>query len=263
MGDCGGCTGVAMNSDAYDAWVAADTSRVPWTSVAGKPWFVRETAYSQPLASYKAGCWLTTAWDGGWQGTTIDGQRIGFNFDDPPNLCHYCFTDYLCSRNGAEAFLATVGTYDQVVKLTASDAAAGDNFGQSVAIAGNTIVVGATQESNQGTGSAYVLRTNDGGATYAQVAKLTASDAAAGDNFGISVAIDGNTIVIGAHYDDDAGFDSGSVYVFHTSDGGVTYAQVAKLTASDAAEDDFFGGSVAIDGQKVVVGAYNLSLIHI
>ena len=88
--------------------------------------------------------------------------------------------------------------YAQLAKLVASpDAAAGDFFGISVAIDGNTVVAGAYSAGTGG--AAYVLRTTDGGATYAQVAKLTASDAAAGDHFGKSVAIDGNTIVVGAN----------------------------------------------------------------
>ena len=146
-------------------------------------------------------------------------------------------------------------TYDEVAKLTAADAAAEDLFGFSVAIDGNTVVVGARYDDDAGSmsGSAYVFLTTDGGATYDQVAKLTAADAAAEDQFGVSVAIDGDTIVIGA-YKDNSG--RGSVYVFRTTDGGATYGQVAKLTASDAAEDDRFGGSVAINGDTIVIGAY-------
>ena len=146
--------------------------------------------------------------------------------------------------------------YQEVAKLVASDAATGDNF-CSVAIDGNTIVVGAYQDDRGGSGSAYVLRTSDGGATYVEVAKLTAADAAAEDFFGFSVAIDGNTVVVGARYDDDAGSMSGSAYVFLTTDGGATYDQVAKLTAADGAAEDQFGVSVAIDGDTIVIGAYN------
>ena len=141
-------------------------------------------------------------------------------------------------------------TYGQVAKLTASDAAAGDYFGWSVAVDGATIVVGAPNGE-----AAYVFRTTDGGATYDQLAKLTASDAAEGDRFGISVAIDGNTVVVGAQYDDDGGSNSGAVYVFRTTDGGATYGQMAKLTASDAAVGDYFGWSVAISNGTVVAGA--------
>ena len=149
-------------------------------------------------------------------------------------------------------------TYAQMAKLTASDAAAGDCFGTSVAIDGNTVVVGASgdDDGGSGSGSAYVFRTTDGGATYVEVAKLTASDAASNDWFGVSVAIDGDTLVIGAWGDDHGGFYAGSAYVYRTSDGGATYDQVAKLTASDAASMDLFGEFVAIDGTTVVVGAY-------
>ena len=74
------------------------------------------------------------------------------------------------------------------------------------------------------------------------------------DAFGISVAIDGDTIVVGS-YGGDIGTNSGSAYVFRTSDGGATYVEVAKLTAADAAAGDEFGRSVAIDGDTIVVGA--------
>ena len=107
--------------------------------------------------------------------------------------------------------------FPELVKLVASDAAAVDYFGSSVAIDGGTVVVGAT---GAGTGGAvYVLRTTDGGATYDQVAKLTAADGAASDTFGGSVAIDGVTIVVGACCDDDGGSNSGSAYVFEDESG--------------------------------------------
>ena len=79
---------------------------------------------------------------------------------------------------------------------------------------------------------------------YAELAKLVAADAAAHDSFGNSVAIDGDTVVIGADADDDGGSKSGSVYVFRTIDGGATYGQAAKLTAADAAAGDEFGSMV-------------------
>ena len=142
--------------------------------------------------------------------------------------------------------------------MTAADVATGDWFGRSVALDGGTIVVGADDDDDGGTdsGSAYIFRTDDGGTTYGQVAKLTASDAAAVDGFGWAVAIDGDTVVVGAWRDADAGTDSGSAYVFRTTDGGATYGQVAKLTAADAAYAAYFGASVAIDGDTTVVGAY-------
>jgi len=85
-----------------------------------------------------------------------------------------------------------------------------------------------------------------------QIAKVTASDAADSDYFGISVSIDGEYVVVGAYRDDDNGTDSGSAYLYKiASDDTVT--QVAKLTASDADSYDYFGRSVSIDGSYVVV----------
>ncbi len=150
--------------------------------------------------------------------------------------------------------------WDQVAKLTASDGAADDAFGYSVAISGDTIVVGAYQDDDNGSdsGSAYVFGRNQGGAdAWGQVAKLLASDGADNDYFGRSVAISGDTVVVGANQDDDNGSDSGSAYVFQRNQGGAdAWGQVAKLLASDGADGDRFGASVAISGDTVVAGAY-------
>ena len=143
-------------------------------------------------------------------------------------------------------------------KLTADDGADDDEFGYSVAIDGNTAVVGAPG-SNTNAGAAYVF-TKDSDDAWSPAATLTASDGAANDEFGISVAIDGNTIVVGARQDDTR---NGAAYVFTKSPDSVwandenqTYKrETAKLTASDAAADDKFGISVAIDGNTIVVGA--------
>eukprot|EP00729_Bicosta_minor_P004642 gene4642-7883_t len=151
-------------------------------------------------------------------------------------------------------------TWTEVAKLVASDAAEYDYVGYSVAISGSTAVVGAFGDDGSGpdSGSAYVFQASDGGATWTEVAKLVASDAAEYDYFGRSVAISGSTAVVGAYEDNDGGTNSGSAYVFQTSDGGATWTEVAKLVASDAASFDYFGYSVAISGNTAVVGAYGV-----
>ena len=147
-------------------------------------------------------------------------------------------------------------------KLTASDGAVNDEFGHSVAVDGDTVVVGAHQDNDNGTnsGSAYLFTKpkTDGWTSATQTAKLTASDGAGFDVFGYSVAVDGDTVVVGAYRDDDNGFGSGSAYLFTKPDksGWATDTETAKLTASDGAVDDYFGYSVAVDGDTVVVGAY-------
>ncbi len=144
----------------------------------------------------------------------------------------------------------------ELTKLTASDGAAGDQFGFSVAISGDTVVVGAYQDgvgANAHQGSAYVfVRT---GVSWTQQAKLTAADGAANDQFGNSVAISGDTAVVGAYLDDvGANANQGSAYIFVRS--GVSWTQLAKLTASDGAAGDVLGISVAIDGGTILVAAY-------
>jgi len=133
---------------------------------------------------------------------------------------------------------------NQLAKITASDAAGNDNFGQSVAIGDNRIVVGSPSDDS-GTGSAYVFDL-DGN----ELTKITASDGAASDLFGYAVAVGDGRIVVGALFDDDAGNTSGSAYVFDL-DGN----ELAKITASDAAAGDEFGTSVAVGDGRIVVGA--------
>jgi hypothetical protein len=151
-------------------------------------------------------------------------------------------------------------SWGQVTKLTASDAEDEDLFGDSVAISGDTIVVGAYLDDGAGThrGAAYVFERNRGGAdNWGQVTKLTASDAEDNDVFGTSVAISGDTVAVGAWSEDGEGAERGAAYLFARNEGGAdSWGQVAKLTASDAEDGDRFGRSVAINGNTVVAGAF-------
>ncbi|MCH8345108.1 MAG: FG-GAP repeat protein [Planctomycetes bacterium] len=147
----------------------------------------------------------------------------------------------------------------EIAKILAFDGAAGHNFGFSVSISGDVVVVGAYFDDDNGrdSGSAYVfVKPRGGWVSMTQTAKLTASDGAADDQFGNSVSISGDVAVVGANVDDDNGTSSGSAYVFIKPPGGwVTGTQTAKLTASDGALSDLFGSSVSISGDVVVVGA--------
>ena len=144
-------------------------------------------------------------------------------------------------QGSAYVFVRSGGVWSQQQKLEASDAAAGDVFGISVAISGDTVVVGAWLDDGAAgvdQGSAYVFVRSGG--VWSQQQKLEASDAGAGDGFGLSVAISGDTVVISAVFDDGpAGADQGSAYVFVRS-GGV-WSQQQKLEASDAGAGDLFG----------------------
>ncbi|MCR9075757.1 MAG: FG-GAP repeat protein, partial [bacterium] len=140
-------------------------------------------------------------------------------------------------------------TINEDIKILPSDGESGDQFGWSVAISGTTAVVGARLDDDNGTdsGSAYLFDTTTG----QQIAKLLPDDGAAEDNFGVSVAISGALVVVGAYGDDDNGTISGSAYLFDTTTG----EQIAKLLPSDGSEVNIFGRSVAISGTTVVVGA--------
>jgi hypothetical protein len=137
--------------------------------------------------------------------------------------------------------------FQQQAKFVASDGAANDQFGYSIAIDGDTMVTGAIGDDSH-RGSAYVF-TRVGG-VWTEQAKLVAADGVASDTFGASVAISGDTIVVGASTDDSG---RGSAYVFTRS--GTVWTQQAKLTAADGAADDRFGSSVGLDGDTAVVGA--------
>ena len=139
-------------------------------------------------------------------------------------------------------------------KLTASDGAAADYFGYAVSLKGNTAVVGAYGNDDKGstTGSAYIFARS--GTTWKQQQKILGADSAAGDYFGYAVSAHGDTVLVGAYFDDDRGSNSGSAYVFARS--GSTWTQQQKLTAGNGGGDDRFGFSVAVEGDVALVGAY-------
>lgn len=157
------------------------------------------------------------------------------------------------SSGAVYVFVKTPSGWVQQTKLTAPDGSAGAEFGRSVAIAGNTAIVGAARDDSKGkdSGSAYLFTRS--GTQWRQHSKLVARDAAAGDVFGISVAIDGNTALVGADLDDDGGENTGSVYVYVNSDG--EWHEQAKLTAADASDVDIFGVRVAISGETALIAA--------
>ncbi|MCG8408979.1 MAG: hypothetical protein MI923_27555 [Phycisphaerales bacterium] len=140
-------------------------------------------------------------------------------------------------------------------RIVPSDVASDDQFGHCVAIEGNTLVAGSPLDDDHGSGSgsAYVFVRSANG--WEQQAKLTATDAAAGDSFGFSAAISGEAVVVGAHNWESptSGTDAGAAYVFRRS--GANWNEESILQATDQAASDSFGRAVDIDGNAVVVGA--------
>jgi hypothetical protein len=171
-----------------------------------------------------------------------------------------------------------MGKWSQEAYLKASNTASNDQFGVDVAISGDTIVIGAFGEDSsapgvngdelkddfESAGAAYVFVRSGG--DWKQQAYLKASNPGPGDFFGFSVAISGDTAVVGAHNEDssatgidgnpsdDGAPDSGAAYVFHRTGG--TWAQQAYLKASNTGPADSFGVDVAISGNTVAVGAH-------
>ncbi|KAF0190396.1 MAG: hypothetical protein FD165_2720 [Gammaproteobacteria bacterium] len=145
------------------------------------------------------------------------------------------------------------GTWVEQAKLVAFDGVQGDAFGRRVAISGNTVLVGALADNDNGSasGSAYVF-VRDGIGNWTEQAKLLASDGAAGDLFGVAVALDGDTAIIGAGADDTNGSNTGSAYIF-VRDGSGNWTEQAELLASDGANADRFGNAVALDGDTAII----------
>jgi len=159
------------------------------------------------------------------------------------------------SSGSAYVFVRSGSSWNQQAKLTASDPSANAWFGINVTINGDTVLIGASGDDDGGsdTGSVYVFERS--GSSWIQQTKLKASDATTGDQFGESVSISGNTVVVGAHKDDDGGTNSGSAYIFIRS--GSNWSQQAKLTASDASSNDHFGFGSSISGTTVIIGTKN------
>ncbi len=198
-----------------------------------------------------------------------ESTATGVNGDESNN-------DALAS-GAAYVFVRDSTTWSQQAYLKASNTDVGDSFGWSVAISGDTVIVGACDEDSAATGvdgdqgdnsvdasgAAYVFVRD--GTTWSQQAYLKASNTGEIDSFGWTVAISGETVVVGAALesssatgvngdqgDDDAPF-SGAAYVFVRD--GTTWSQQAYLKASNTGQDDRFGGSVAVSGDTIIVGA--------
>jgi hypothetical protein len=152
-------------------------------------------------------------------------------------------------------FERTGGTWVEEIPKLHAGAANDDEFGKSVALSGNYLIVGAPGTDIVGNrdGCAYVFERISGNWVFQ--AQITASDGASGHQFGRAVSIDGECAVVGAHWADGGADSTGAVYVFEKDMGVWGPTETAKLTASDGDVWDLFGASVSIDGDRIVVGA--------
>jgi len=140
-----------------------------------------------------------------------------------------------------------------LTKLTSADLEVGDKFGSSVSIDGKSIIVGAKNEGSDDTGAAYYfyIATDS---LFTQQSKLIASDGEINDNFGSSVSIEGNNIVVGAIGKNEFGNDAGAAYLFKIES--LKSLEESKLIGVDTQDYYFFGSSVDISGDNIVVSAH-------
>ncbi|MDJ0796847.1 MAG: RICIN domain-containing protein [Calothrix sp. MO_167.B12] len=160
----------------------------------------------------------------------------------------------LLYQNG---LLAASAKVTQEHKIQAEDSQESDLFGYSVAISGETAIVGALEEDTKGSnaGSAYIFQRQANG-NWQQVQPLFGKDAQSYDYFGYSVAISGETAIVGAYNENTKGSDAGSAYIFQRQANG-NWEQVEQIFGKDTQAWDYFGSSVAISSETAIVGAPN------
>lgn len=158
-------------------------------------------------------------------------------------------------RGSISVFTRSGATWLLEQKLTLASQLDGDWFGFRVAVEGDTLVASALEAGTghpDGNGSVYVFTRT--GSYWAEGQKLNGSGGADDRNFGNGIQLSGGTLVIGSPRTDHSGLDNaGAVYVF-TESGGV-WTETQKMTASDAADDGGLGNSVALAGDRMIVGA--------
>jgi hypothetical protein len=145
--------------------------------------------------------------------------------------------------------------------LVASSTTSGMEFGGAVSLSGDTLAVGACFKSDVAPlgGSVYVL--DRVGGLWVESAELRPSDTAVFDYFGCSISLSGDRLLVGSTGRDDATTNAGAAYMYERQSG--VWVETAKLTASDAALQGAFGSSVALDGDRAVIGARNNSLAFV
>lgn len=159
------------------------------------------------------------------------------------------------NQGAAYVFIRNGPIWVQQQKLVAADGAAGDTFGASVAIDGDTILIGASMADVNGNGeqgAAYLFHKI--GNNWAQQQKLVASDGDSDHGFGHAVALSGDTAVVGALWAEVDGREKqGAVYIFKQN--GTVWNKTQKLVAADGAEGDYFGSVLVLDQEKLIIGA--------
>ncbi len=195
-----------------------------------------------------------------------DTLAVGAYLEDSSSTGSNSTPDELSIDSGAVyVFTRSGSTWSQQAYIKASNPMASAYFGASLALSGDTLAVGAYGESGLATGAGAVYVFTRSGTTWSQQDLLRGSNAAQGDQFGYSVALDNDTLVAGALREDsstsgvnttpdDLAQNAGAAYVFTRS--GTSWSEQAYLKASNTDAGDQFGYSVAVSGDSVAVGAW-------
>lgn len=248
----------SATSSSTDARLPSGLSEAEWASIQSQ---INQTAYTPnttevlgtgQIAKLTAETPMPNDWFGGAVAVSGDIVAVGAQLVDIGGQDNAGAVFVFYRNIGPNG----VDNWGLVKKVTASDGLGSDEFGFSVGLSGDTLIVGAHLADVSGRGdqgAAYVFTRNQGGINnWGQVAKLTAVDGTSGDQFGSAVAINGDTAVVGATND-----GAGSAYVFlRNQDGTDAWGQKAKMTPSDGVIADNFGYSVSISGDIIAVGAY-------
>lgn len=226
-----------------DAWLEARAGGLDFVvqdAAAAYP-IVIDPYVSRAIQSLSASGWAVDV-----SGTTA---VVGSTYDDLPGVSH-AGTAIVYVPSGS-------GTYVEQAVLSAADPTPNSFFGIAVAISANTIAVGCTHgwdnSGNPDVGSVYVFVRS--GTTWTQQAKLFETTGGPLKSYGYSLSLSGDTLAVGARWDDHDGLtNAGAVYVYTRT--GTTWTLEQELTASDADNYDTFGFSVSLSGESLAVGSY-------
>jgi len=189
--------------------------------------------------------------DGFGFSVAISGDTIAIGYaerdSDPTTVRDAAGAVYILERNNGGT-----NNWGRVAILTSDAPVRNDFLGHSISISGDTVIAGAPFV---GPGAAYIFEKTGSVWPATQTKKITASDGLAADDFGLSVSISGDTVIVGAPDSDENGSKSGSAYIFEKTGSVWPATQTKKITASDALADDNFGFSVSISGDTAIVGA--------
>jgi hypothetical protein len=270
---CGSATRSYVRADELAKFVANDASPSGWfgisTALDGNTALIGANPLTPSNSNFGPGsAYIFRDGVSGWQQSirlSPSDSRTGDRFGDAVDLSGDFAIIGAPTGSGAASHSGSAyvfqqsapGVWFQAAKLTAPMPFDYDSFGTSVAMDGNTIVIGAAGDGapigGLG-GSAYVFRRDLLG-NWNRIATLKASDAETSDGFGYQgVGISGNKVIVGAYLDDNVAHEAGSAYIFEEDNSG-QWNQTAKLIANDAVSFDWFGWSTDISGDTAVVGA--------